>query len=36
VLEFQKRRSTQWLERQLFSRGGDPVGAPLYTSGADG
>ena len=36
VLEFQKRRSTQWLERQLFNRGGDPVGAPLYPSGADG
>ena len=36
VLEFQKRRSTQWLERHLFDRPAEGVGAPLSTSGADG
>jgi hypothetical protein len=36
VLEFQKRRSTQWLERHLFDRDAGGVGAPLSTSGADG
>jgi branched-subunit amino acid ABC-type transport system permease component len=36
VIEFQKRRSTLWLERHLFDRGGGGVGTPLSTSGADG
>jgi branched-subunit amino acid ABC-type transport system permease component len=36
VLEFQKRRSTQWLERHLFDRDAGGVGAPLSASGADG
>ncbi len=36
VLEFQKRRSTLWLERQLFSRDADVPDAPLSTSRAHG
>jgi branched-chain amino acid transport system permease protein len=36
VLEFQKRRSTQWFERHLFDRPPEGVGAPLSASGADG
>jgi branched-chain amino acid transport system permease protein len=36
VLEFQKRRSTQWFERQLFNRHDETVGAPLPTSSVDG